>query len=487
MEEVPGNAYVNRRKLLANSVTAASLAFARHGLAAAAYHSSGLQTVRISVDTRRGLSVIPADFAGLGYEISSVSIPGLLDAQNIKYVQLLRTLGSAGVIRIGGNTSDYSSFAAKGHAVSAPKGTVLNGANLRQLGTFLNATGWKLIWGLNLGSGDEQQGVEESRAVAAAVNDKLLAFEIGNEPDLFGRGAAHRSSDYNYGDYLKEFRRYKAVVRAKLPNAPFAGPDVASATDWVTRFAADEGNDLKLLTHHYYRQCANASATLDKLLHPDPKLAPKLKELRAASAASHVPYRICETNSFCGGGKPGVSDTFGAALWVLDFMFDLASAGCAGVNIETGVNQLGFVSSYSPIGADEHGTYSAKPEYYGMLAFAQASRGQLVAVDCDAAGVNLTAHAVIHNGRRLSLTIINKDVSRDADVSITVTERLDHAEALRLIGPSLQSKDAVTLAESAVTKDGQWKPKRLERLRSKSGQCEIRVPAASAAILRWAP
>src|SRR6185312_6890938 len=355
----------------------------------------------------------------------------------------------------GGNTSDYSTFAAKGHAVSAPKGTVLNGANLRQLGTFLNATGWKLIWGLNLGSGDEQQGVEESRAVAAAVNDKLLAFEIGNEPDLFGRGAAHRSSDYNYGDYLKEFRRYKAVVRAKLPNAPFAGPDVASATAWVTRFAADEGNDLKLLTHHYYRQCANASATLDKLLHPDPKLAPKLKELRAASAASPVPYRICETNSFCGGGKPGVSDTFGAALWVLDFMFDLASAGCAGVNIETGVNQLGFVSSYSPIGADEHGTYSAKPEYYGMLAFAQASRGQLVAVDCDAAGVNLTAHAVIHNGRRLSLTIINKD--------------------------------AVTLAESAVTKDGQWKPKRLERLRSKSGQCEIRVPAASAAILRWAP
>src|SRR6185437_14433315 len=357
-----------------------------------------------------------ADFAGLGYEISSVSIPGLLDAQNIKYVQLLRTLGSAGVIRIGGNTSDYSSFAAKGHAVSAPKGTVLNGANLRQLGTFLNATGWKLIWGLNLGSGDEQQGVEESRAVAAAVNDKLLAFEIGNEPDLFGRGAAHRSSDYNYGDYLKEFRRYKAVVRAKLPNAPFAGPDVASATAWVTRFAADEGNDLKLLTHHYYRQCANASATLDKLLHPDPNLAPKLKELRAASAASHVPYRICETNSFCGGGKPGVSDTFGAALWVLDFMFDLASAGCAGVNIETGVNQLGFISSYSPIGDDEKGHYWAAPEYYGMLAFTLSAGGQILESVIDADGRNVKAYATKRNNNEIVLTLINRETASDATV-----------------------------------------------------------------------
>jgi hypothetical protein len=284
---------------------------------------------------------------------------------------------------------------------------------------------------------------------------------------------------------LNEYRRYKAAIRAKLPNAPFAGPDAASATDWVTQFARDEENDLKLLTHHYYRECANPASTLDKLLHPDPKLAPELEKLRAASAASHVPYRICETNSFCGGGKSGVSDTFGAALWVLDFMFTLACADCAGVNMETGMNQLGFISSYSPIGDDEHGTYSAKPEYYGMLAFAQGSHGQRVVVDCDAAGVNLTAYAVLSDQKRLSVTIINKDVSRDADVSIATNEHLARANALRLTGPSLQSKDGVTLGGSVVTVDGKWQPRALEPLRSKGGECEIRIPAASAAILKW--
>ncbi len=160
---------------------------------------------------------------------------------------------------------------------------------------------------------------------------------------------------------------------------PLAGPDVADATSWVTRFARDEGKNIKLLTHHYYREGQNPTSSIDKLLHPDPKLDPMLAQLSAATKFSGVPYRICETNSFSGGGKPGVSDTLASALWVLDFMFTVASTGCAGINIETGVNQRGFISSYSPIGDDEHRHYTATPEFYGMLAFAQAGKGYLTA------------------------------------------------------------------------------------------------------------
>ena len=129
---------------------------------------------------------------------------------------------------------------------------------------------------------------------------------------------------------------------------PLAGPDVAGKTDWVTRFAADEGKDAVLLTHHYYREGQNPGSTIEKLLGVDPKLQTQLEQLRAASQSCGVPYRICEVNSFSGGGRPGVSDTLAAALWVLDYMFTLASNGCSGVNMETGVNQLGFISSYSP-------------------------------------------------------------------------------------------------------------------------------------------
>lgn len=445
-----------------------------------------LQAVRINVDVQRRIGAIPRDFLGLGYEISSVAIPGLLSAGDSTYVQLVKTLSNRGVIRIGGNTSDDASFGPDKQTVSAPKGTVVNEADLRQLGSFLEATNWQLIWGLNLGSGDESQAAAEAQAVAAAAKTHLFAFEIGNEPDLFGRGTAHRPKSYSYDDFLSEYRRYKAAIRAKLPGAPFAGPDAAGATAWVTRFAKDEGKDLELLTHHYYRECANPASTLDKLLQKDPKLASELATLRAASSSSNVPYRICEANSFCGGGKPGVSDSFGAALWVLDFMFQLASAGCSGVNIETGVNQLGFVSSYSPIRQNEHGAWITAPEYYGMLAFSRASQGSLVAVDCDSAGANIAAYAVVGENRSLSVTIINKEASLDTSVTLSVSKRLGDGRILRLRAPSLQSKDDVTFGGSRVLPDGTWSPQSTERLTCRAGICELQVPAGSAAVLRWA-
>ena len=76
---------------------------------------------------------------GLGYEISSVAIPGLLSAKNTPYVGLVKALGPRGVIRIGGNTSDFSTYAANGSPVSSPKGTVVTEANLTELRGFIDA------------------------------------------------------------------------------------------------------------------------------------------------------------------------------------------------------------------------------------------------------------------------------------------------------------------------------------------------------------
>lgn len=477
---------MNRRRFIAGCGSTAALLTAKVSSAQSEQAPDHEQAVRIKVNTGQALGEIAQNFVGLGYEISSVAIPGLLSAANHTYVQLVRTLGTQGVIRIGGNTSDDASFSPNGKAVAAPKGTVVDDRSLRELGSFLDATGWKLIWGLNLGSGSEQNAVAEAQSVAAIAKGKLLAFEIGNEPDLFKNNAAHRPRNYSYNDYLAEFRRYKAAIRAKLPGAPFAGPDAAGATDWVTRFASDEGSDLKLLTHHYYRECAGPNSTLQKLLDTDPKLSPELQKLRTASTSAHVPYRICETNSFCGGGKPGVSDTFGAALWALDFMFTLAWADAGGLNMETGLNQLGFVSSYSPIGDDGHGRYSATPEYYGMLAFAQACGGQRLAAEYDSSGVNLAIYPVLRKGGRVSVTIINKDETRNARVGVTADRKFREASIIRLSAPSLQSKSGVTLGGSAVSSDGNWTPVQVERSTLDDRGCEIAVAAASAAIVTLA-
>src|ERR1700744_3427664 len=130
-----------------------------------AAHAQGAVTV--SLDPVQRLGALPATFMGLGFEISQVAVPDVLSASNHAYVRLVRNLGRQGVIRIGGNTSDFSTYDAKGKAVSAPKSTIVNAQNLRQLRSFLDATGWKLIWGLNLGDDKLDNAVEEARAVVA--------------------------------------------------------------------------------------------------------------------------------------------------------------------------------------------------------------------------------------------------------------------------------------------------------------------------------
>ncbi len=392
---------MNRRQFMRNSACAAIT------LATPAVRGSEKPAIGVRVGGGHPVANISPDFLGLGYEISSVGRPGLLSRANSVYVQLVRTLGSRGVVRVGGNTADYARYSPAAQAVSSPFGTVVNDAVLQELGGFLQATGWKLIWALNLGRGSETEAIAEARAVRAVAGERLLAFEIGNEPDLFS-AAKHRPPGYGYEQWLADYRRYKTALRAQIPGVPLAGPDAAGKTDWVTRFAADEGKDAALLTHHYYREGQNPGSTIEKLLGVDPKLQPQLQQLRAASRSCGVPYRICEVNSFSGGGRPGVSDTLAAALWVLDYMFTLACNGCSGVNMETGVNQLGFISSYSPIGDDEQGHHSATPEYYGMLAFSLAGRGDLLPVESDALTPEIKAYAARPKEGGLVLTLINK-------------------------------------------------------------------------------
>ena len=341
---------------------------------------------------------------------------------------------------------------------------------------------------MNLGTGTPESAAEEAAAVASSAGGALLAFQIGNEPDLFARNG-HRPANYDYQDYYKEYQRYVEVVRQRVPEAPMAGPDVATRTDWVPSFARHAGSDPKLLTHHYYSEGPpqNPASTLENLLKPGEHFEKILEQMRAVSQSVKVPYRIVEINSCFGGGKSGVSDTFASAVWGLDLMFDLAAAGGAGLNMETGVNQLGWISKYTPIDNDDQGNYVARPLYYGMLAFALASRGQLIGVDSDAAGINLKAYAVRGEHVRHWVTVVNKDMSQGAEVTLESSPRFASAHIIRLTAPSMESTNQVRLGGSEVSNEGQWWPKDRETLHSDGHVCVFQVPAVSAAIIELIP
>jgi hypothetical protein len=476
---------------------------------------------------------IAPDFIGLGYETAAVAQSNYFSAHNATLIRLYRNLSPHGLARIGGNVSDHVKYVPDGASMARTEKevTIINQANLVRLGEFMRATGWKVMWGLNLGTGSREEAAAEAVAVNAALGTRLQSFEIGNEVD----GLRRFSGEYDA--YHAAFLDYKAAIRALLPNAPFSGPDVIGNWNWITNFANAEAGDMKLLTHHYYRGSArDPASTEEKLLGHDDVWDKRLHDLQEFSQARGIAYRINEVNSFFGGGKAGVSDTFGSALWCLDYMFALASYGCEGVNIETDINQLGWISHYSPIVHDPAGHCSARPEYYGMLAFAMAGKGDLLKVAVDSRdesaaeastlrsaatedgrepqrknrsadwqsavsrignpptlrklepantdGINLSAYATKDDEGFLWITLVNKDLLQDASLEIALPDGYAKAEAFRLKAPSVESKDQVSFAGAMVSANGKWSPKSPEKVAVKRGVARLQVPHASAAVVR---
>jgi hypothetical protein len=204
-----------------------------------------------------------------------------------------------------------------------------------------------------------------------------------------------------------------------------------------------------------------------------------LSRLRVASARSHLPWRMCEANSFSGGGLPGVSDTVVGALWTLDFLLLLARYGCSGVNIETGVNQLGFLSCYSPIRDTGNGTASAGAPYYGMLAFAVARRTctQMLSVNADLRGINATAFLLGRSGKPRTAVIVNRERTSEAVADLR-NVGMKHAIVYRLAAAGANGAGQVTFGGSVVDAAGGWSAGR----REENNTGIVTVPPLSAVV-----
>jgi len=424
---------------------------------------------------------IPDDFVGLGYEMSSVAPLGLLSPTNRNYVALVKALGAKGVLRVGGIVANYTRYDPHGTIASDKQNTVITDASLHQFAAFLKKIGWSAIWSVNYAQGSIPDAITEAKAVSAALGPHLLALEIGNEVENYGRGRnPFRPSTWDYDAYRKEYEQWHAAIVQAVPHIPFAAPDTASSVEWVENMAKDANGEVQLLTTHYYRN-GQTRGSAEQILTPDPRLKDVLTRLRTASQSSGIPWRMCETNSFSGGGRPGVSDTFIGALWTLDFMLLLAASGCSGVNIETGVNQLGFVSCYSPIQDDGKGINSAGVPYYGMLAFAEARKGcaQVLSADANLQGVNATVYVLGSAGKPRSVVVVNRDAAQAVRLSIREIG-MTNAIVLQLAAPSADSKTGVSFGGSQVDASGHWSATKKER----AHDGVLTVPPMSAVVAR---
>lgn len=432
-----------------------------------------LQTATLALHTDQTGPAIPRDFVGLSYETQQLSEPSFFSRANTGLVAQFRALAPNGVLRLGGNTSDYAFWKPTPEAVPPPRpkrpykvgdpppDLIYNVTPeaVRNLDRFLEATGWTCLYGINLGTSTPELAADEAAFVANTLGPRLEYFQVGNEADRFG-STIRDPKTWNADTYFDEWLKFAHAIRTRVPEAKFGLPDTAGNPEWyavvVNRLLALAEPDrpyVAALTHHYYftGPPSNPKATIDNLLHADPHVDKLASDIRAAAARlgdgerragssdrNPVPYRMTEGNTCYRGGKPGLSDVFAASLWAADYLLRLASLGYAGVNLHGGdakmvADSLGGMLPgeelmadpkaphprpfYTPI-ADIDGTFVAEPVSFGMRFAQQFAGATIIPHDFDPGPANATAYAARGRDGVVLVAVINKDAIRDLEVTI---------------------------------------------------------------------
>ena len=360
---------------------------------------------------------------------------------------------------------------------------------------------------MNLEANQSSIAVVEARALLAGIGVRsVLALEIGNEPNWYttlpwyrnsgGRLVFGRPRTYDLRAFSAEF----SALGKRLPKVALAGPTVGSLP-WLQslrRFLAAEPT-LRVVTLHRYplNRCFTTPwspnyPTVANMLNSSASrgLATGITRYVRIAHQRGDTFRIDEMNSVACGGKAGVSDTFASALWALDALFVVARSGADGVNIHTFPRARYGLFMFHRRGAG----WSAfvRPEYYGLLMFAQAAPpgARLLSV-ARTGNAEVRAWATRASDGRIRLVLINDDMWHSHVVSVRLPARAATVTLERLTAPTAWARNGVALGGQSFgtqTQTGNLPPARLgHELATSPGRYLVVPPAASAAMVTASP
>jgi len=409
-------------------------------------------TTPVSVTvTRTTVGAIPPSFAGLSYDKLSMNLPRF-NARNTNLINLFRLLGSS-LLRIGGYSVDFVQWAPNG--LGQTTGEVAP-SDIDALAAFLEAADWDCLYSVNLAKSTPAAAAAEVLYAARSLGRRLVGVELGNECNLYG--TYRYFNDWNLQIFEQLWEEYRNAILQSAPNVAMTGPAaIGNIGSWTVPFAQQLGGQISLLTQHYYRASGrDPGSTAAKLISPDPTLIANLAQLKAAAAASGIPFRMSETNSYYAGGAIGVSDSYASSLWVIDYLFNVALGGGAGVNLTGG----GDTGGYTPIADDNGAVQQARPEYYGALFFTLAGAGSLFDTSVSASGLNVTAYSVARaDAAGISVVVVNKELSQNLKVTVDCGGPVSSASVISMEGASLEATSGVRIQSSTVATDGSFNPK----------------------------
>ena len=64
--------------------------------------------VELKIDSATSVARVPEDYMGLSYESGQLAYPDFFSPRNTTLIQMFRTLNPSGVLRLGGNLSEFT-------------------------------------------------------------------------------------------------------------------------------------------------------------------------------------------------------------------------------------------------------------------------------------------------------------------------------------------------------------------------------------------
>jgi hypothetical protein len=330
------------------------------------------ETINISIPKKAKTRILLRDV--VGYSIEPIWVDSFIRTR--KASTLLSTIaditGKPPPIRVGGNTADqtyqYAALSTGNVSVALP--------DPRTAQTFNITSDWYRTWGdyfpretdliytLNFADNSSAwaNAVKQAESAYTGLGDKLKQFEIGNEVDHYiNKGWRPPYPAWGVDVYIEQYRNLTAHIinspwYKRLPRPPtfqagvIADPPLvadqhdemddfsianltANGTGGLLALPQDKARVSSLCVHLYPQSTCDPPRwhrmRLDLLSNHTVLWLNVSQYIPQIAAADHagIPLVMGETNSVSCGGRSGISDTLGAALWAVDYVLLGASLG----------------------------------------------------------------------------------------------------------------------------------------------------------------
>ncbi|KAJ6443625.1 glycoside hydrolase family 79 [Purpureocillium lavendulum] len=356
--------------------------------------------------------------------------------------------------------------------------------------------------------------IEVCGLVVAALRHRLIALEIGNEPDLYPGRA--RPANYTVVDYVREWTRYANAISRRVLRGNrygleewrfFQGLVYANETlgTFSTQAAFDAGVDktrhLKSVSLHQSYTAGNQEwVRLQDTFMNHTAVQRSLGVFRRdidflRNYDPSITFLLGETNSdYVNLNMAQVEGVFGSALWLIDYLLYGMTMNIARFNLIQGVT-FGY-TGWVPVPYAGRDPY-VRPPLYGQIVVADAiGRAPDVRVkEVDLKRWDVSAYAVYESRRLAKYVLVNLDEWNATTTHARPTQRLSlevprgvkGASVKRLTGDGASADEGIAWAglswnytDGRLAESGR---ERIETVKLRGGKLDLELKSSEAVLV----